>query len=366
MINQKKILFIVDHLKAGGAEIMTINLATQLQKKGYEINIITLLDINNYKEKTSIFKMHCVHFPNTYVGGKLLINKKLKTCKQEQLQSIIDEINPDSIILTIWYAYLTVSFIKHSDIWIWSQADIIPQFNKTFNPIKVLKNLYKKKIFTKKFKELFSNTNLIVINQDLKSKYSKILKNPNMHVIYNGFDLQEIIKPKQNEKIWDLCYVGRLSPSKQIEHALFALKRSANIKNIVIVGDGARKKKLLKLVMQLNMSDHVDFIGWTDQAIEYIQKSKVLVLPSQTEGFGLVIGEALLNGTQVVAYNCSEGVSHQFFTADMQRGLVETNNHIALKNTIEHILEQPYQIPKDLSLRYDIEKMAQDFMQLIH
>lgn len=52
--------------------------------------------------------------------------------------------------------------------------------------------------------------------------------------------------------------------------------------------------------MQLNMVDQVDFIGWTDQAIEYNQKSKVLVLPSQTESFGLVIGEALLNGTQVV------------------------------------------------------------------
>ena len=47
MKDQKKILFIIDHLKGGGAEIMTLNLAKKLQERGYEINIITLININN-------------------------------------------------------------------------------------------------------------------------------------------------------------------------------------------------------------------------------------------------------------------------------------------------------------------------------
>lgn len=365
MRDQKKILFIVDHLKGGGAEIMTINLAKKLQEKGYEINIISLININNYKEKTNSFNVKSIDFPNTFVSGKLLIDKKLDHSKKQQLQSLIDEIKPDAIILTIWYAYLSISFINHPNIWIWSQADIIPEFNKTSNPIKILRNVYKKKKFIKKFKETFSNKNFIVINKDLKLKYSQILDGSNINVIYNGLNLKDTIQSKEIEKVWDICYAGRLSPSKQIEHALSALKNSHFIKNMIIIGDGARKDKLLKLVDQLNISDRVHFTGWVDKPIEYIKMSKILVLPSQTEGFGLVIGEALLNGTHVVAYNCSEGVSHQFFTPDMQRGLVQLNNIGELKNSIEDILENPYQIPPNLSKHYDINEMADNFIKLI-
>ncbi|MGV5004649.1 glycosyltransferase [Acinetobacter variabilis] len=365
MKDQKKILFIIDHLKGGGAEIMTLNLAKKLQERGYEINIITLININNYKEKTKSFNIQSIDFPTKFVGGKLLIDKKLESSKKEQLQSLIDEIKPEAVILTIWYAYLSISFINHPNIWIWSQADILPEFNKTSNPIKILRNIYKKRKFINKFKEVFSNKNFIVLNKDLKLKYSQILENSNINVIYNGLNLKDTIQSEKKEKVWDICYVGRLSPSKQIEHALFALKNSHIIKNMIIIGDGARKDKLLKLVNQLNISDRVHFTGWVDEPIEYIKKSKILVLPSQTEGFGLVIGEALLNGTHVVAYNCSEGVSHQFFTPDMQRGLVQPNNRAELKNSIEDILENPYQIPPNLSKRYDIKEMADKFIKLI-
>lgn len=106
MKDQKKILFIIDHLKGGGAEIMTLNLAKKLQERGYEINIITLISINNYKEKTMSFNIQSIDFPIKFVSGKLLIDKKLESSKKEQLQSLIDEIKPEAVILTIWYAYL--------------------------------------------------------------------------------------------------------------------------------------------------------------------------------------------------------------------------------------------------------------------
>ena len=48
----KKILFIADHLKGGGAENMLLNLAEQLYDRCYEIHILTLLNINNYEKRT--------------------------------------------------------------------------------------------------------------------------------------------------------------------------------------------------------------------------------------------------------------------------------------------------------------------------
>ena len=365
-MKKNKILFIVDHLKGGGAEIMLLNLADKLYAKGYEIHIMTLLNLNNYKERTDKFNMYCAHFPESFVAGKLLIEKSLELNTVTKFKGLITSINPDTIIVTIWYAYLTLPYIQHQNIWVWFQADLLPEFEKTWNPIKLLRNLYKQKIFTQKFKELFSNQNIIVLNTDLEQKYKTLLENINIHVIYNGLLIEQESKNTPKEKNWDVCYVGRLSPSKQIEHAIIALSQSTFSRKMVIVGDGDRKNKLIKLVKKLCLQERVHFAGWVDNPQYYIEQSKVLVLPSRTEGFGLVIGEALIRGTCVVAYNCSQGVSYQLYTKDMQRGLVKTNDIHALKNALEDILLYPYQIPKNISERYSIDIMAETFVQVIN
>ena len=361
----KDILFVIDHLKGGGAEIMLLNLADQLYARGYAIHIITLLDINNYQERTAKFHLYCAELSTQFVGGKLLIDKTLHPSEVNKLTAMIEHIQPDAIMITIWYAYLTLPYIQHPNLWIWSQGDILPEFEKTYNPIKFFRNIYKQRIFTLKFKQIFSNQNIIVLNTDLQQKYKALLENINIHVIYNGLLTSQIPPNTQYQKLWDICYVGRLSPSKQVEHAIIAFSQSKLSGKMVIVGDGDRKNKLLKLVKKLGLQERVIFTGWVENPQQYIQQSKVLVLPSRTEGFGLVIGEALLYGTPVVAYHCSQGIAYQLYTADMQRGLVKPNDLHALKNALEDVIQHPYHIPENIAARYSIEHMTDAFIQLI-
>lgn len=365
MSDIKKVLFIIDHLKGGGAEIMLLNLADQLHAKGFSIHIILLLDINNYKERTSNFHLYCAQLTTKFVGGKLLIKKKPSPTELHLLNTLIIKINPSTIFLTVWYAYLTAQYINHPNLWIWSQGDILPDFDRTLNPIKFFRNIYKRILFTRTFKKIFSDKNIIVLNKDLEKKYLTLLENINIHVIYNGIS-ESTISVHTTEKIWDICYVGRLSPSKQIEHAIYAYAQSNLLGKMVIVGDGDRKNKLIKLVYKLNLQDRIIFTGWTINTKKYIRQSKVLVLPSRTEGFGLVIGEALIEKTAVVAYNCSQGIAYQFYTDDMKRGLVETNNIVALKNALEDIIQHPYIIPANIAERYSMEKMTNSFIELIN
>lgn len=363
MKDQKKILFIIDHLKGGGAEIMTLNLAKKLQERGYEIHILLLENHNNFKNRTESFHLYSLNTTSGFVGGKLLINKSLNQETINRLDSLILEIQPSNIIITIWYAFLVLPYIKHKNILTWFQADLLPPFKKTYNPIKFLRNHYKNIIFKRKFISLFSNRKIITLNQDLRKKYASLLNNPDIQVIPNG--IPQPLDLNSLEKGWDICFVGRLSPSKQVEHAILAFSNSILTGRMVIVGEGPRRSKLEKLALKLGILDRIDFIGWVNNTETYIKKSKLLILPSLTEGYPLVIGESLQNKTPVIAYNCSEGVASQFYTDDMQRGLVQLNDIHALELAMNDLIKEPYSIPEDIYLRYSLDTMADRFINLL-
>lgn len=363
----KNILFIVDHLKGGGAELMVLSLAKRLQEKNIEVNILSLNAINNYSSKDYNINIIDLGFPEYWVSGKLLIDKPIPTDSISKMNEVIKTIAPDCIIVTIWYSFMLIPYIVHRNVWAWSQADILPEFSKTNNPIKFFRNKYKAQIFENKFKEVFNASKIITVNDGLRLKYLSLLETKEVVTINNGLDLVQDIASKFSNKKWDVIFVGRLSPTKQINHAIEAFKASQIKGKMLIVGEGAQHVKLKKLVSKLGLDNQIFFKGWLskDEVLTLIEQSKILVLPSRTEGYPLVIGEALMSGTPVVAYNCSEGISSQLYTNDMKRGLVKPNDIRSLSNALLDVINNPYVIPDNISIKYDLDVMTNKFLSVI-
>ena len=68
-----------------------------------------------------------------------------------------------------------------------------------------------------------------------------------------------------------------------------------------------RKKKLLSLVNELELSEDVAILGFVENPYAYMAKSAIFVLSSAWEGFGNVVAEALAAGAPVVSTNCPSG-----------------------------------------------------------
>jgi glycosyltransferase involved in cell wall biosynthesis len=70
----------------------------------------------------------------------------------------------------------------------------------------------------------------------------------------------------------------------------------------LIVGEGHERQALGHLVRQLNLTDHVEFIGQLpfQQVMEYISVCDVFTLPSWQETFGLVYVEAMAHGKPAI------------------------------------------------------------------
>ncbi len=104
-------------------------------------------------------------------------------------------------------------------------------------------------------------------------------------------------------KIAFLC-VGRLEQEKRFEKAIDALTlvRSENHDaGLTIVGSGSEEKKLREYVASKKMDAYVIFAGWRDDVSEYLSQADVLLVPSDYEGYGMVIVEALAAGVPVIA-----------------------------------------------------------------
>lgn len=82
---------------------------------------------------------------------------------------------------------------------------------------------------------------------------------------------------------------------------------------LVLIGDGPERSEAEKLTRDLNLSDHVKFLGKQSALVDLLSCADLFLLPSQSESFGLSALEAMSCGVPVIASNIGgipEVVSH--------------------------------------------------------
>lgn len=116
---------------------------------------------------------------------------------------------------------------------------------------------------------------------------------------------------RQKGTRFKVVYAGRLVVSKGCHVLLAALAQCGVAVECSIVGSGPEEGRLRELTRTYGIANRVEFLGPRSRAqvIEVIASSNALILPSiEKEGWGVVINEALLQGTPVVC-SCLCGAS---------------------------------------------------------
>lgn len=138
-------------------------------------------------------------------------------------------------------------------------------------------------------------------------------------VIPNGIDFEWIQGVEEGEKS-DLVFAGRLIKEKNVNLLLKSiglLKEEVPDVRCVVVGDGPERERLERLVKELGLRDNVVFTGFLEDyrdVISYLKGSKVFVLPSVREGFGIVALEANACGLPVVTVDHRDNAAHDLIT----------------------------------------------------
>lgn len=143
----------------------------------------------------------------------------------------------------------------------------------------------------------------------------------------NGVDLTEINATTAASDRYDLITVGRLLDHKRVDlllRAIAALKSRGRVVNALVVGSGPHEQALRLQAAELDVTNAVTFkTDVTDQGELYglLKGARVFVAPSEREGFGIAVLEAIACGLHVVTTSAPDNLA-QHLVRESARGRV--------------------------------------------
>ena len=191
---------------------------------------------------------------------------------------------------------------------------------------------------------------VIAISQGVADDLESILKVPReiLSVIYNPLPIEILGRDRGEEpphawfrdSIPVLLAVGRLVDAKDYPTLLraMALVRRGRPVRLIILGQGALERDLMRLSEDLGISKDVDFAGWAADPSSYMRWCTVFVLASQTEGLCTALMEALGSGAPAISTNCHAGPSEMIVSGE-NGILVPVANPEAMALAIENLLD---------------------------
>src|SRR6185369_8478748 len=123
--------------------------------------------------------------------------------------------------------------------------------------------------------------------------------------VLNGMDLETADRTPAQPKQFDVVWTGRVHPQKGIDDLLATLawlaKRLDNFRAVLI---GKIKEILEPKIRELGLAENVAVSGLVSEEEKFrlLKASRVFLMPSRYESWGIVVGEALASGVPVVAY----------------------------------------------------------------
>ena len=151
------------------------------------------------------------------------------------------------------------------------------------------------------------SSNVVAVSGMTKRDLGLLGVNAQMiHIVPNGVHLGEISAIVPSDDICDVLFVGRLIKEKNVNVLLEAVELvRQEIPNIkcIIIGNGPEKEQLIELARTNTLIEsNVRFFEFLDykEVIARMKASKILVLPSSREGFGMVVVEAFACGVPVL------------------------------------------------------------------
>lgn len=362
-----RILMIIDGLPGGGAEKVVLTLCEGMQKMGHDVSLFSLRNVCNYavpagvdyqvvespsgapwRKMTELSRRAAgldaaIRSSEKRAGDYDLIFSNLH--KTDRIVSRCKAIAPQKLWFCI-HGILSTSYLGHrSGLSRWLKQRKIARVYEGKNIVAVSR----------------------AVGEDLTGQLA--ITPARLAVINNPFDIESILQqaaePLPAAGVPYIVHVGRFHPHKRHDRLLEAFAASGIPAKLVLAGTGEEKRieQIRDLAAQLGIDDRVIFAGFQANPYPLIKHARMLVLSSDSEGFGNVLVEAMLCGTPVVSTRCPGGPTEILERMGMGEALAELNAD-SLAEKIAAVWQSPPSIDAQKLGEYDLQPVCQQYLAL--
>ena len=370
----------------GGAEIVARDYASELQKLGHDVTVLTsTYGLSHTEQDQHVWRV--LHYtPSAHFDHSRQAWQQLHLLTDyyryfhyppnvKELHRAIAELQPD--VLYVWEITgvglntmlqalnkLHIPIVFHLESY-WLHYALSPQTEQTRLRIRSLKKMLIGSVPS------LAYTSMIAASDAVKQEYAAAGCDPaRIEVIYNGIDAHFLNIPDQDDRkglphmslednsstldnsqtlVTRLIYVGRLCVEKGVMVILKALdllvheegKRHFHL-DIFGDGDEAYIKELRSFIQAKQLDSLVTFHGKVpqDELIRSYDQSDIMLIPSiWKEPFGLVVAEGMARGLPIITSNL--GGPAEIVTHNVDGLLLEPGNERALAAAILQLSENP-------------------------
>jgi glycosyltransferase involved in cell wall biosynthesis len=342
-----RILFVIDGLGGGGAEKATLRLAGHLGQSGHSVAIASLLDNRSYPIPHDVQFLAC-HYPSGRqrwpTMGKTGRHARRHAQRLEQL--LAEHLPCDLVVSTLMPADRIVGQTSFADVAWYRIPTTLSEELVSQHP--AMKRFRRRR----RIRRTYDGKKIIGISNGVLEDLTGILGvRPSTAVrIYNPKDY--------------LVHVGRFVPAKRHDRLIAAFAKSDFPGRLVLLGTGSDSQiaRVRGFAESAGVGERVQLAGFQGNPYPYIAGARALVVSSDFEGLANVIIEALVCGTPVVSTRCPSG-PEEILTEDLAIGLADLNEE-SLATAIDRVLRDPPVIRPEHLSRFDIEKIAQQYLAL--
>lgn len=343
----KKILFIINSLKCGGAERLLVDIVRSLSPSSYDVTVLTF-------NRTVMFEDELpreVKIVNAFDAS----NRLNHLCRKA-----LSSVN----LITAYYRWrirgrvgtfdTIVSFLEgfpvraHSYLFDRGKRHItfvhtdFMTYSDSFRQFESFDSMY----------EAYDRMDdIIFVSRGARDGFLKIIGNISAFktVLENGIDIELVrLKSAQTDvtvNVFHVVTVGRVTDVKGfdiIPRIARMFKDSNKAVRFTIVGDGGSMQELVRLINEFDVAEMVILVGFQANPYPFIKSADIYISTSITEGLPLSLCEAMALGKPIVA---SPTVGSKELLSD-GTGIIVDRTPDAFYNAINKFMDNPEEIRK--------------------
>lgn len=287
-----------EHPLAGGAEVVSNELAKRLARDGHEVKFVVGGFPGGASEETRD------GYAVARVGGRFSVYWKAYRYYKKHLGEwpdiVIDEMNTIPFFAR-FYARQRVILLVHQlcrEIWFYQMPLPLAIAGYLLEPV---------------YLRLLSGSEVITVSESTKRDLMRYgFKPENIHIISEGIEIEPTASPLAVQKYErpTVLALGALRAMKRTKHIVRSfeiLKKNLPEAQLMVAGQSEDRygEEVVEMMRRSSYASDIHYFGHVskERKKELMQKSNVICVTSVKEGWGLVVTEAASQGTPAVVYD---------------------------------------------------------------